>query len=101
MSNETTFGHATGSYVQCINCQNFTFRRAGEMAQFGFGKCAWGAKFEFYGSSASRQCKRFERADQGLIDSRLRWRETKLAEFTRAAKADNERRSENAMGAQS
>jgi len=102
MMSDSTVTSSTQPVVQCVNCKNFSFRGSGEMSRIGFGKCLnGGAKWEFYGSTAPRLCRRFDLADDSLIESRLRWRQAKLDELSQMVRTEDRLGAENDAGAQS
>lgn len=73
--------------VQCIRCQHFSLRTAGQMARQGYGHCELAKRrYEFQSATFQRHCSRFEAAGQAAIDQRRVWlageREKFLKEIT-------------------
>lgn len=60
--------------VQCIGCQHFSVRDAGQMAKQGFGHCVPEAnRASFQSAVYPRQCRKFLAADQDTVDKRQAW----------------------------
>jgi hypothetical protein len=60
--------------AQCIGCQHFNLRNAGQMARQGFGHCGLEpSRAVFQSAVFERQCRKFEAADPDTVDKRQAW----------------------------
>lgn len=60
--------------VQCITCQHFSLRDAGQMARQGYGHCGLErSKATFQSADFERQCRQFEAADTDTAAKRQAW----------------------------
>ena len=60
--------------VQCIRCDLFRLRDADrEMVAHGFGNCARGSKWSFYGAERARSCPHFKPAGTEVVTKRQEW----------------------------
>ena len=57
--------------VQCIRCEHFNLRNAGQMARQGFGHCGLASsRVVFQSAVFERQCSKFEAVDPDAADKR-------------------------------
>lgn len=60
--------------VQCIRCQHFSLRNAGQMARQGFGHCGLeNNRAAFQSATFDRQCHKFTATDPDTADKRQAW----------------------------
>lgn len=70
--------------VQCIACQHFSMRDAGQMARQGFGHCALEpSKATFQSSSFKRQCHEFQAEDPAAVEKRQAWLDWEQKRFSK------------------
>lgn len=68
--------------VQCINCQHFSMRHAGKMAELGYGHCELAnTPATFESATFERHCRRFEPAAQDVVQRRKDWLDAKKQQF--------------------
>jgi len=68
--------------VQCIGCQHFSLRDAGQMARLGYGHCAHEpSKASFQSATFERSCARFAAADEDTAAKRIAWLEWEKKRF--------------------
>lgn len=60
--------------VRCVSCKSFGFRRdRKELAEQGFGCCAYRAPFILYSAKRDRVCLKFAVAGTDVERQRLNW----------------------------
>ncbi|MBP6018782.1 MAG: hypothetical protein KA735_04770 [Burkholderiaceae bacterium] len=74
--------------VQCVNCENFSLRNAGQMASQGYGHCSHdNSRAEFQSAVFQRNCHTFGRVDQDVAERRIDWLEEKKKQFLKGITA--------------
>lgn len=70
--------------VQCIDCQHFSLRDAGQMARQGYGHCdLQKSKSSFESADFERQCREHRHVDRQTSISRRGWLEGERQKFAR------------------
>lgn len=60
--------------VQCIRCQHFTLRDAGQMARQGFGHCRFEtSRAVFMSAVFERHCQSFDALDEATAEKHIAW----------------------------
>lgn len=60
--------------VQCVRCERFSLRHAGQMARQGYGHCELeNNRAAFQSATFERQCHKFKAADPDTTDKREAW----------------------------
>jgi len=68
--------------VQCIDCQHFSLRDAGQMAKRGYGHCALEPRRSAFESALfPRNCTKYEEADADARDKRRSWMDWEQKRF--------------------
>ncbi len=67
--------------VECVACDNFSLREAGNMAKHGFGNCKSGEPWVFQSATKPKDCAHFTPAEKGRADERRAWIEKQQAQM--------------------
>lgn len=68
--------------VQCIDCQHFNLRSAGQMAKLGYGHCELEvSKASFQSATFARHCPDFDPAAADAADKRRAWLDREKKQF--------------------
>ena len=59
--------------VDCITCDNFSLRTAGDMAKRGFGNCKHSDPWVFQSATKPRECAQHAPAALGQAEERRAW----------------------------